>query len=196
TAQVVSVLGDPDAVIAGQLLQRTVAQAVNTRIANMEQVGRGGFEQQHAQGTHVTAITVVAVLALPGLGMQPGIDRHQHTLRRGLYRPGLRGAEIVGEEPFDAGFTGDLADRAATDTVGQGDGNTLGGALRLGGQAGTVEILVDGFATLVGVLAGGNGKLARHGGSGFKRTGSGSPELVRYVLIRKTVWQRYARGWR
>ena len=63
------------------------------------------------------------MLAVPRLCMQPGIGGRQHALRRRLYRPGFRRAEIVVQKSFDRGFAGDVADIAAADAVGQRDGD-------------------------------------------------------------------------
>jgi hypothetical protein len=59
--------------VLGQLLELLAAQAVDAGIADMEQVGRGGLDDQAAEGAHVAALAVVAMLAVLGLRMQPGI---------------------------------------------------------------------------------------------------------------------------
>ncbi len=56
----------PDAMVLGQLLELLAAQAVDAGIANMEQVGRGGLDDQGAEGAHVAALAVVAMLAAAG----------------------------------------------------------------------------------------------------------------------------------
>ncbi|MNZ48412.1 hypothetical protein D3C78_661580 [compost metagenome] len=163
-AQVALLRGDPHPVIVGQLFEGVVAQAIDPCVADMEDMRGGGLDDHGAQRAHIASVPVVAVLALPGLRMQPGVGRHQYALCRLLDRPGFRGTEIVLEESLDAGFAGDLADIAAADAVGQGDGDALGMQLGRRGNVQAVEILIDVLAALVGVLADGDLQSSGHGG--------------------------------
>jgi hypothetical protein len=74
--QIAFVLGNPDSMILGQLLQCVVDQAIDAGVADMEEVGRRGFDDQRTQGADIAPVFVVAVLTLLGLGVQPGVGRH------------------------------------------------------------------------------------------------------------------------
>jgi hypothetical protein len=87
-AEVTLVLRHDHAVVGGELFQRAALQPADARVAHVEDVRRGGLEHQRAEGAHVTAVPVIAPLALPGLCVQPGVGGLQHALRGALDRPG------------------------------------------------------------------------------------------------------------
>jgi len=161
-AEVAGVRRHAHAVIFGQLFEVAVAQSIDARIADVEQVRAGRLEHQRAEGADIAAVAVIAVRAVAGLRMQPGIDRHQHPLRRLLHRPGVGGAEVVGKKARHRGFAGDMADLAAADAIGQCNGDALAGELGVSRHAGAVKVLVGRFASAVRMLAEGNGELAGH----------------------------------
>src|SRR5690606_27456312 len=146
----------PDPMLLGEQLQLAGAQPVEARIADMEQVRGGGLEYQRAEGADMAAVPVITVRAAPRLRMQPGVGRHQHALAGLLDRPGVRRAEVVFEEALHRRFAGDMADVAAADTVGDGQGDALAVLFFPRRQTHAVEVLVERFAALVGELADGD----------------------------------------
>ncbi len=161
-AQVAGFRRHAHAVIVGQLFEAAVAQSIDACIADVEQVRAGRLEHQRAEGADIATVAVIAVRAVAGLCMQPGIDRHQHPLRRLLHRPGVGGAEVVGKKARHRCFAGDMTDLTAADAVGQRDGDALAGELGTDGHAGAVKVLVGRLAPAVRILAEGNGELAGH----------------------------------
>ena len=103
------------------------AQQMDAAVTDMEQVGGGGLDDQPAEGAHVAALAVVAVLALLGLGVQPVVGSGQHLLAGFLHRPRVGGAVVVFEEAGDRRLRRLLADLAAADWRGDsglsGDGD-------------------------------------------------------------------------
>ena len=100
-------------------------------VADMEDMRGRRLDDHGAERADVALVFVVEILALPRLRVQPGIGRRNDALRRRFDRPGFRRAVIVGQEAFDGGFAGDLADVAAADAVGQDDGDALQAQQRL-----------------------------------------------------------------
>ena len=147
------VLGYPYSMIISQLLHVAVTQLMDASIADMKQVRGGRLDDHGAECTHVTLFSIIAVLALARLGIQPGISSHQHTLGGLLDRPGIGGAEIVFQKACNGGLAGNLTYLAAADAIGQGDRNALGAELGFTGNADAVKVLVDGFPALVGTLS-------------------------------------------
>ena len=148
--------------ILGELLQRVAGQAVDSGVADMKDMRGRRFDDQRAQRTDIALVPVVGVLAPPGLGVQPGIGRGQHAMRRGFHRPGFRGAVIVGQEALDRRFAGDLADIAAADAVRQHDGDAFQAEQRLVRDQGAVKILIDLLPAFVGMLPDRYLQFARH----------------------------------
>ena len=163
-AQAALLRRQPDPVLLGERFQLAVAQPIDARIADMEQVRGGGLEHQRAEGADMAAVTVVAVRATPRLGMQPGVGSDQHALAGLLHRPGVRRAEVVFQKALHRRFAGDVADLAAADAIGDGQGDALAVLLLGLGQAQAVEVLVEGLAALVRELADGDGEGGGHGG--------------------------------
>ena len=115
-----------------------------------------------AERADITSIAVVGIVALLGLRMQPRIGRRDDTLRGHFDGPGVGRAVVVGQEAFDGGFAGDLADVAAADAVGDHDGDALQAQQRLLRNQYAVKILIDLLAALVGVLTDRYRELACH----------------------------------
>jgi len=162
-AQVTFVVRDPDAVILGQLLDRAIPQAIDARVADMQDVRGGALEHHHGQRADVAAVLVLP-MALAALRMQPGVGRAEHLLGRLLHGPGLGRAVIVFQKAGHRRLAGDVTDVAAADAVGQRDGDALGAQQRLARHAQPVEILVDGLDAGIGVLA--HRHFQRSGGRG------------------------------
>ncbi len=194
-AEVAGIRRHAYAVIFGQLFKAAVAQSIDARIADVEQVRASGLEHQRAEGADIASVAVIAVRAVAGLRMQPGIDRHQHPMRRLLHRPGVGGAEVVGKKARHRGFAGDMADLTAADAISQRDSDALACEQGVSGHAGAVKVLVGRLAPAVRVLAKGNGDLAGHlhlrEGPGT-RAHRGLPSLL---ISRRRAWGRCARGW-
>ena len=129
-------------VIPGQLLKVAAAQPVDARIAHMEQVGGGGFDDQRTEGAHIPPVGVLARRAPPGLAMEPGIGGRQYPLRRFAHRPGIRRAVVIRQEPRHCRLAGDMADRAAADAVGQHRHGALGAELRFCGHTAAMAVLI------------------------------------------------------
>ena len=149
--------------IFGQLLHFATPQAVDAGIADMEEVGGGRLDDQTAESADVPAFAVIAMLALLGLRMQPGISRRQNLLAGFFNRPGIRGAVVVFKKTGDGRLRRFLADLAAADAVGQGDGDALRRQLRLAGNTNPVKILVECLAAFVGILSDRNIQMSTHG---------------------------------
>ena len=133
-------------------LQRAVAQSIDAGIAHMEEMCRGGLDDHGAEGADIAFVVIVGESATPGLGMQPGIGGEYHALRRGLYRPGLGGAIVVGDKSRDGSLAGHVTDFAAADAVGQRHGDPLGTQLRLIGDANGIKILIGLLAAFIRIL--------------------------------------------
>ena len=161
-AEIALLRRDDDAMVFGQLLERVAGDAVDAGIADMKQMRGRGLDDHRAEGADVALVFVVEELASPGLGVQPGVRRRQHALRRRLHRPGFRGAVVVGQKAFDGGLAGDLADVAAADAVGQDDGDALHAEQRLFRNQDAVKILIGLLATLIGMLPDRYSQFARH----------------------------------
>jgi hypothetical protein len=161
-AEIALIRGNDQPMVVGQLLQVAVAEAINAAVADMEDMRGVGLDDQRAERAHITAVHVVAVLAVPALRIEPGVCCGQHALRRRLDRPGFRSAVVVVEKTLDRRFAGYVADLAAADAVGQGDGDSLATELRFVRDAQPVKILIDFLAALVGVLADGESEFAGH----------------------------------
>ena len=165
-AEIALLGGQPEPVVLGQGFQCRVAQPVDARIPHMEQVCLGALEYQGTQGADIALVPVVAMLALPGLGMEPGVGGGQHALGGFLHRPGFRGAVVVRQKARHRRFAGDVADLAAADAIGQGNGDALGAQLRFRRNVGAVEILVARLAAALGVLPQADRQLAGQGACG------------------------------
>ena len=73
--------------ILAQLFEGVFTQAMDARIADVEQVRAAALEHQRTEGADIAAVAVIAIWALAGLRMQPrGVDCHQHALRRLFHR--------------------------------------------------------------------------------------------------------------
>ena len=145
-----------------QLFKCCAAQAVNTSIADMEQVRRARFDDDAAEGADVAALTVVSVLALLSLRIKPGIGGDQHMLGRGFDRPGIRGAVIIFKKAGHRCLRCLLADIAATDAVSQRDGNAFATQLRPIRHQHAMEILIELLAPLVRKLSNRNPEMLAH----------------------------------
>ena len=121
--------GEPEPVIGAELFKLVVVNPVDAGVADMKQMCGGGPEHHHAQGTDIASVAVIAVLALPGLGMKPGIGCEQHPLGGLFHRPAFRSGKVVAEETRDGGLAGNLADIAGADAVGDGNGDAFGDQL-------------------------------------------------------------------
>ncbi len=148
-AEIALLRGQHDAMVVGQLLEAVARDAVDPAVADMEQM-RGGRPDHHgAQRADIPLVFVIGVLAAPRLRVQPGIGRLQHALRRGLHRPGFRGAVIVGQEALDRGLRGNAADAARGDAVGKHHGDALQAEQRFARDQHAVEILIGVLAALI-----------------------------------------------
>ncbi|MNM78407.1 hypothetical protein D3C81_903070 [compost metagenome] len=152
-----------DPVIDGKLLQRMPMQPIDARVAHVQQVGLPRLEDQRAEGADVAAIAVEAGLAVPALGVEPGVDGGQHALRRPPHGPGFGRAVVVLEEGADGGSAGDLAHRAAADAVRQRQRDALGHAVVADGVGHAMKVLVDRLPASVGMLANADLEPAGHG---------------------------------
>lgn len=101
---------------------------------------------------HIAPVFIVPVLALLGLGMQPGICCNQDALCRSLYGPGLRSAIVILEKTRDGGLAGDVADLATADPVSDSDGNAFRAELRFFRYIDAVKVLIRCLATFVRIL--------------------------------------------
>ena len=79
-AQVAFPLRHPGAVVLRELLERVSLQPVNPRVADVEKMRGGAFQDQAAQCADVAAILVVAERAVEGARMQPGVGRRKHAV--------------------------------------------------------------------------------------------------------------------
>ena len=79
-AQVAAPVGHAHAVVFGELLQCAALHAVDARIAHMEQVRRGPFDDERAERADVAPVLVEAVGAAPRLRMQPRVGGCHHAL--------------------------------------------------------------------------------------------------------------------
>src|ERR671930_1312041 len=86
------VFRNPALVIGSEPLDSPLPQPIDTAVTDMEEMGRGRFEYEGAEGGEQSASQITASLAL---AVEPGIERCQHLLCGLLHRPGLRGAEII-----------------------------------------------------------------------------------------------------
>lgn len=182
TAQVALTVADPHAVVGSQLLQRVAAQPVNARVAHMEYMGSGRFEDHGAERAHIATVLVVAVLAMLGLRMQPGVGCIQNPLGRGLDRPGVRGAVVVLQKTGNCVLAGHLADRAAADAVGQRQRNALCGELWLVRNVGAMKVLIDLLAPFLRTLPYRNFQSAGHGAADYGNARLGA--VFRCVVYR------------
>src|SRR5690606_6695818 len=154
--QITGIRAGPQLVVPRELFKLTVLQTIDARVAHMEQVGRGRLDDQRAEGADVAALTVVTVLALAGLGVQPGAGGGQHALGRLAHRPGLRRAVVSLQEPADRDLAGNMADAAGADAIGQGQGNALHRQLRLARHPRPVKVLIERLAPPVRSLTEGD----------------------------------------
>ncbi len=150
-----------DAMVVGELLHRVAGDAIDPRIADMEDVRRPPLQHHDVQGADIAAVGVFDVRAAR-LRMQPRIRGVDDALRRGFDRPGVRRAVIVRQEAFYRRFARHPADAAAADPVGQRHRDTLRAERRLRRHHGAVEVLVGLLAALVGVLADRDLQVTRH----------------------------------
>ena len=151
-----------DAVILGQLLERSAGQPIHARIADVEDVRGGALDHHRAECAHIPLVAVVGVAPAPRLRVEPRIGCGDDAPRRGAHRPGFRGTVIVGEEALDRRLGRDMADLAAADAVGERDRDALRRQQRLVRRQDAVEILVRLFAAFVGKLPDRDFQRARH----------------------------------
>ena len=78
--QVALVFRYPQAVILGELFQAVSGYLIHTRIPHVEYVRRIGLDHQRGERAHVATVGGIAVGAVAGLQVQPGIGRLQHPL--------------------------------------------------------------------------------------------------------------------
>ena len=107
---------------------RATAQAlqpIDPRVADVEQVRGGPLQHQRAQRADVAAILLVAVRAVVGLRVQPGIGRREHAVR-GLLAPTRSPTCSSSRRGRPSRRTrGHLAHVAGADAVGQRDRDAL-----------------------------------------------------------------------
>ncbi len=128
-----------DSMILGELLEGTADQAIDARIADMEDMRGGRLQDHHAEGADIALVPVVGVPAAAGLGVEPGVGGIDDAPRRGLHGPRLRGAVVVRQEALHGRFGGNPAHVAAADPVGQGEGDALQAEQRLVRESGRRE---------------------------------------------------------
>ena len=152
-AQIGLLRRDDHPVILGKLLQRIAGQAIDPAVADMEQMRGARFQHHHRQRADIPPVRLIGVAAGAGLGMQPGIGRGDDALGRGLHRPGVGCAVIVGEEALHRRFGGNPAHRTGADAVGEGDRGALQRQRRRLRNQGAEKILIGLLAALVRMLA-------------------------------------------
>ena len=157
-----------EAVILGQLLQGAARNPADPPVADVEEVGGAALEDEGAEGGDVAAVGLVP--AAPRLGVEPGIGRRDHALRRTLHRPCVGCVIVVGKEALDRSLTRDVAHRAAADPVRDHNGRALEPQSRLPGDERPVKILVVGLTARRAVLAEREPEVVRHRG-GLKGRG-------------------------
>ena len=173
-----------DAVVGAELFECLRVQAIDARIADVQQVQVAALEDQGAEGAYMAAVAVEAALAAQGLAVQPGIGGLEHALRRPPHGPGVRGGVIVLEKAANRGLAGELAESARADAVGQRQCDALARQQVPGGQHGAVEVLIGRVRAGQRVLADAGAQGASHAGV---PTCSG--------LRRRRAWGRSCSGW-
>src|SRR5690554_6418793 len=108
-----------------ELFQLLLTQAVNTGITNMKQMCGLMFEYQRAKSADIAAVFIDTALTLLGLGIKTGIGGTNHPVDRSFDTPGIGRRKVIGQKTGHCGFTGDMTDIAAADTIGNGTGNAL-----------------------------------------------------------------------
>src|SRR5262245_44299809 len=121
-----------DAMVFGELFETFAVDAVDSAVADMENVRGGGLDDHCRKRADVALVAIIFIMvAMPGFRVQPGVRRRQHAPRRGLNRPGFRCAIVIGEKTFDRRLARDLTDLTAADAIGDYDGDSLEAQKRL-----------------------------------------------------------------
>ena len=122
-----------DAMVVGELLQRVAGDAIDPRIADMEDVRRPPLQHHDVQACRHSRGRRPRRASRRVCECSHEFVAAMHALRRGLHRPGVRRAVVVRQEAFYRRFARHPADAAAADPVGQRHRDALRAERRLPG---------------------------------------------------------------
>ena len=115
---------DAGGVVAGDLLEFLAAKAVESAVADVEDVSDAGFEDEAGEGGDATFFGGGVSLSL---GDEPAVEGGEDALAGGFDLPGFGGFVVVVEEAPDAGFGGFLTGGSGGDAIGDAGGDPFGG---------------------------------------------------------------------